>query len=243
MKSFLSGKDVNLTFRYGNDQTPVIPTQTTVSYTVLDHSGDSISGLEDVPVTTGPADFQSTITIPAVNNTIDLLKDFERRTVLIEFESNGKSFTQTESYRLLSLPKYTATPADVRSFLGVNEEELPDEDVDMYAAYLLAAEDFTPVVLDAALQSGTINEVYANDCIAMQAVFSVIQSLKNRVAQSEKNGIMGFDRPTIKDFSDLLAAAWMRYNRGRGILLDLIGTEADVTLIVVTQDADPVTGA
>lgn len=241
MKDYLSDRDVNLTFRYGDPKQPRIPTQTTVTYTVLDHSG--IPLLSDVPLVTGPAEFESTITVPAVSNTIGVGKLFERRTVIVSYQSSVKSYTEQLTYRLVPVKNYYVTARDVRGFMGVNENELPDSDVDMFAAYIATANDFTKVTLDTALQSGTINEVYANDCITMQAVFAVVQSLKNRVAQSEKNGLMGFDRPTIKDFSEILAAAWMRYNLGRGILLGLVDTEVDVTLVVVTQDADPVTGA
>lgn len=243
MQDFLSGQNVNLTFRYGDQKQPRIPTQTTVTYTVLDHSGNPISGLVDVALTTGIAEFESTIVIPAINNSIGGSKLFERRTILVHYVSGGKTYAQILTYRLVPVTNYYVSVLDVRGFLGINENELPNQDVDMYAAYIATANDFTKVILDAALQSGNINEVYANDCIAMQAVFAVIQSLKNRVAQSEKNGLVGFDRPVIKDFSELWAAAWMRYNLGRGILLGLIDTEVDVTLIVTTQDADPITGA
>lgn len=243
MQDFLSDQIVNLTFRYGDDKQPRIPTFGSVKYTVLDHSGVTIPALTEVSVTTGPTEFESTISIPAINNSIDPSKLFERRTVLVTYTHNGKTYVESIIYRLIPVTNYYVTARDVRGFIGINENELPDSDIDMFAAYLATANDFTKVILDDALQSGTINEVYANDCITMQAVFAVVQSLKNRVAQSEKNGVVGFDRPKIEDFSEILEAAWMRYNHGRGILLELVGLEADVTLIVVTQDADPVTGA
>lgn len=242
MQDFLSDSAVSVTFRYGDDKQPSIPDATTAKYSVYDHSGQVISALQDIPITTGPSTFQSTISIAAIYNEIDTLRSFERRTVLISWKTGGTSYSKTIRYRLLPMALHTVTPEAVRAFIGINPNELPDGDIDLYGAYLLTTADVDQVVLDEALTSGTINEMYANDAITMQAVLAVIPSLQARVAQSEKNGIMGYDRLKIVDFSALFAAAMARYQTALGIILDEDATLGDFTLIVVTQDADPFTG-
>lgn len=243
MRDFLSGTDVAITFRYGDAQQPTIPTVGSVTYTVLDHYGVPITGLVDLPVTTGATTFESTIIVPDTYNDVEVGKNFSRRSVVVSYEAAGAPRSQTVQYRLTPTIPYTVTIDSVRSFIGIEAKDLPDSEIDLYQAYLLTANDFTAAVLDSALTSGTLLEVYANDCVRMQAVFGVIQSLKNRIAQSEKNGIMGFDRPKIVDFSEIYEAARLRYNNGLLALLDINLSATDFTLIVTTQDADPVTGA
>lgn len=241
MQDFLSGETVNITFRYGDGHEPKVPTVGSVTYTVLDHSGTAIAGLENVPVTTSASTFQSTITIPSLYNTVAPTKLFERRTIFLRFQSNGQSHYQKLAYRLLPTFPYTVNPADIRRFLGVNETELPDEDVDLFSAYLFVRETFTdPTDLDDLLLSGDLNEVRANEAIAMRAAIDIIPSLQNRVAQKETNGVMGFDRIKITDYTALLAEAYRRYNDAL-LLIGVLTPATDFTLITVTQDTDPVT--
>lgn len=241
MLDFLSGQDANVPVRYGDEKQPYVNVSS-VTYTVRDHTGLAIPALTNVALNPGPTDFQSIITIPAMYNTIGVGKYFERRTITVTFTYNTRVYTKTVQYRVVPFVPMLVTPESVRDFIGINRNELEDDDIDIFAAYVTTATDFTKAVLDAALVTGTMLEVYANDCIRMQAVLDVLPSLKNRVAQAEKNGIMGFDRPKIEDFSDIERAALDRYWRGRLLLLDLEDVGADVTLIVVTQDPDPVTG-
>lgn len=242
MQDFLGGETVNLSFKYGDGHEPRIPTVGSVTYTVLNHSGNPITGLVDLPVTTDVATFQSTIVIPAENNEIVFGKNFERRTVLVRYTSNGHNYSQRIGYRLTPFLNHTVTPDTVRSFLGVNKNELEDKDIDLYSAYLYVSEAFDdPVTLADALSSGDRLEIYANDAIAMRAAIDLIPSLQNRIVQSEKDGVRGYDRIKIKDFGDLMATAIDRYNNAVGVIgeLDLLGGE--YTLIQITQDTDPIT--
>jgi hypothetical protein len=242
MQDFLSGETINLSFRYGEGDEPIIPDIGSVTYTVFDHSGSAIAGLENVPITTGASTFQSTIEIPAIHNTIDPTKNFERRTVVVRYQKNSLYYYQRVVFRIIPFLAYTITAENVRTFLGVNKHELPDSDIDLFASYLFVREAFTdPSDLTDALLSGTQSELLANEAIVMRAAIDIIPSLQNRVAQSEKDGVRGFDRIKIKDFSELLAEAYRRYNGA----IALIGSNTialDYTLLVTTQDADPITG-
>lgn len=243
MPDFLSDTDVALTFRYGDQKQPSIPDTASVTYTVMDAEGTPIVGLVDVPVTTGPTTYQSTITIPAIDNAIGVDKIFSRRIVRYSYEVATVPKTQTVQYRLVPFVSHTVTSESVRAFIGINLNELKDEDIDLFDAYMRTLTDVPSATLTTALVSGTMTEYYANDAIRMQAVFGVIQSLRARIAQSEKNGLMGFDRPKITDFLEIMEAARLRYNQATGAILGTDTVEADFTLIVTTQDADPVTGA
>lgn len=242
MQDFLSDENVNLTFFYGNGSEPTIPDAGSVSYTVLDHSGNPLVALTDVPITTDGSTIRSLIVIPAIYNSVDLSKEFERRTVIVRYTSQGLSKLNRIVYRLVPMVHYTTTVDSVRAFLGVNDGELGDKDIDLFGAYLFVRDAFNdPITLDAALVSGGRLEIAANDAIAMRAAVDVIPSLQTRIAQSEKNGPMGFDRVKIKDFSGLMEAALVRYADAVNLISGVDSIGSDVTLIVVTQDVDPIT--
>lgn len=243
MLNFPKDQDVTLKGFFSSGKEPIIPDTGSVTYSVWDHSGAPIVGLVDLPLSTGPTTFQYEITISAIYNTISSGRIFSRRTLVISYLKNGATAGITQTYRLVPNMNYTVSPRDIRAFIGINTNELPDEDIDLMATYLMVNNDFGGTYLQNALVSGTISEVYANDAIAMRTVMEVIPSLQARVAQSEKNGVMGYERLKILDFSSLLAAAYARYFRNRDLVVAIGTIPIDMVLITTTQDADPVTGA
>lgn len=243
MQDFLSGEAVSIRFTYGSGHEPVIPDVGSVTYTLLSAAGTPVAGVENIPITTDSATFSSRIDVPSLYNVIPMTKTFDRRSIIIRFAVNGVTDWQRINYRLIPSLPYTVTAATVRAFLGVNKTELPDEDIDLFSAYVYVQEAVSdPSLLTAALSSGDKLELLANDVIAMRAAIDIIPSLQNRVTQAEKNGVMGFDRIKIKDFSALLADAYSRYYAG----LELVGMVDEtagipVTLLITTTDTDPVT--
>lgn len=242
MQDFFSGETVKLSFVFGLGDEPAIPDIGSVTYTVFSAGGLPLAGLENVSFTTNAASFGGTITIPAAENGIAPGKTFDRRSVLIRWTEDGADDWMRIGYRLIPNTPYSVTPATVRSFLGVNKNELPDEEIDLFGAYIYVQEAVSdPTILTAALSSGDRTELVANDVIAMRCAIDIIPSLQNRVAQSEKNGVMGFDRIKIKDFSQLLADAYARYHNGLSLVDTNASTAADVTLLITTTDTDPIT--
>lgn len=237
---FVESTVVRLPFVFSATPEPVIPDVGSVSFSVFDHLGNAL--LVDEPVTTGATSFQTLLEIPATYNVVPSLARFTRRFVHVTFTVGGLTTVRSANYRLIPNLPMSATAAEVRGFLGVNPYELEDEDVDLISAYFQVEQVLGEPLLMSALTSGTMSELRANEMIRMRAAISIIPSLRHRVAQSEKNGVKAFSRPTIKSFDDLMAAAHQRYDEALG---DLIDTDlADqFTLIVVTQDVDPVTGA
>jgi len=218
---------------------PLVPNVGTVTYSIFDHSGGAVAGQQDIPVTTTATTFRLTLEIPASVNTIGADKRFERRTVVLSFEAQGAAGTQTTVYRLTPRLNHSVTAAQVRSFLGVADHELLDADIDLAIAYFMVEAQIGQTTLEAALTSGTTNELAANDIIKMTAVLDVLPSLKQRLAQEEQNGVKMFARASIKNFDELRADAERRLNVALETLI--IGDGTDLVLVVVTQDVDPIT--
>ena len=235
---YFTETDVNLNIILSQDGEPFIPDVGSVKYNLYDHTGTPL--ISNVAVETTTTTFSIQVTVPATDNVIASGRRFERRTIVVVAARGGKFHRQVVSYRLTPFLNHSVLPSQVRAFMGAQEKELPDEDIDLFAAYLMVEKDFNADRLTAALASGTTQELAANECIKLRAVLDVIPSMKQRIAQSETNGVIGFERPTMTDFGEVERAAQARYYSAKMEALGL--TETAPTLILTTTDADPITG-
>ncbi|CCV12940.1 hypothetical protein [Mesorhizobium sp. STM 4661] len=240
MFDYLDGANVTLMVTLVDGGVPVVPTVGSLTYTVRDQEGVAIPALTDVPVTTGPTTFNISVVIPAVNNAVAVGRRFEKRTVTFDFLMNGVSKQQITTYRLTAYLNHSVTPGQIRGFVGVQQHELPDSEIDLMIAFMKVEKEVGLEELGIALASGTTVELAANEMIRMQAVLDVLPSLKQRIAQTETNGLKGFSRPVIRDFSDVERQAQGRYAEA---LQETTGrTGVDLPLAALTQDTDPITG-
>lgn len=241
MIDFLSGKDITVVIPLIVDGVPVIPTAGSVTYTLYDHGLLPIVGYIDVPVTTTSPTSSLSIPLPQSVNQIAVGKKFERRRVVVNLVSSGKPHIFQFTYRLVPLLNHSVTTASVRDFLGVRQTELPDEAIDLVQAYFEVEGDIAPTPLDTILSSGTISEIAANEAIRMKAVINVLPSIRQRIAQMESNGVLQFQRPNMEKLDRLEQEAWNRYSMARDRAANL--DESNLTFVVTTTDADPITGA
>jgi len=239
MKDFIAGEDIRFPVSFMVGGQPALPDEGTVTYSLRDHEGNPIAALTDVPVVTTPTTHYVELDIPGEHNTLTPGKRFERRIVFVKFKSNGISRGIRDTYRLIPFLNHSVTPAQVRSFLGVNDTELPDEDIDLTEAYFAVEDQLGSDTLSNHLVSGTTQELAANMMIRMRAVLNIIPSLKQRVAQEESSGQKSFLRPVIRDFDALRVEAEKRYLAASEELSS--GQMLSLNLVVVTQDTDPIT--
>ena len=238
MQNFIGGSDVRLVVPLLAGNLPIIPTPGTVTYSVYDHTGTAVPGLVNMAVETDVATFALSLDIPATE--ISQSKSFERRTVVVNLIANGQGHMFTKQYRLTRLLNHSVTPNDVRSFIGINEKELPDESIDLMAAYFHVEEDFAPSILSDLLTTGTTIEIAANEAIRLRAVIELLPSIRQRLTQMESNGVFQFKRAEIGKFEELRSDAWERYQIARATATNR--ALLDVTFVVTTQDTDPLTG-
>lgn len=221
--------------------TPVAPDVGSVSYSVFDQAGTVVPGLLDLPVATTPTTYQTPLLIPGSANTISAGRRFERRKVVISFEVGGQAVQITKTYRITPDLPHSVTPQSVRAFIGIEAHELPDEDIDIFSAYLAVEDDVSEATLAAALVSGTREEFAANTLVEMRTVLSVLPSAKQRMAQSEKNGVKEFSRVDLKELDKLAVEAERRYNEALDKVV--VTTETSVSLFLTTTNIDAITGA
>jgi hypothetical protein len=235
----LVGTGVSVQFLLQGLGGSLVPDPGTATYRLYGQAGTIISG--PTVITTGPSDTVVTVPISSGSNTIAGGKDFEKRTVHLTWTSGGKTFSAQQSYRVVPFLNITATAETVRAELGLTEDELPDEAVDLLAAYLVVRDELTGTTLVDALSSGTILETAANQLIAVDAALRLLPSLQTRTLMSVTDGVQKSERfrtpPDLERLSEDL--------RGKRSALIAAVNETVVdaqALFAVVDRTDPFTG-
>lgn len=236
----IAGTPTALTIPFIIGTQPVAPDVGSVTYTIKDQLGAPMVGLTDVPYVTTSTTYQMQVLVPSTAHAIDGARRFERRGVVVNFKLGGEEVQLTRTYRIVPAPIHTVTPAEVRAFIGIEDHELPDADIDLLSAFLVVEKDVGATDLATALNSGTTAELSANTLIRMRAVLDVLPSAKQRMAQSEKNGVKEFSRVDLKELDKLERKAAERYQEAYDDVV--VVTETNISLLLTTTNTDAITG-
>jgi hypothetical protein len=220
---------------------PVAPDAGSVTYTIKDQLGTPMVGLTDIPYVVTGTVYELKILVPSSANQITGTRRFERRNVVVNFKVAGEEMQISRVYRVVPEPSFTVTASDVRAFIGIEDHEMPDEDIDLLSAYLVVEKDVSADILTAALTSGTTDEIAANTLIRMRAVLDVLPSAKQRMAQSETNGVKQFSRVDLKELDKLKIEAERRYQEAVDELV--VVAETNISFFLAVSGTDAITGA
>ncbi|WP_454287255.1 hypothetical protein [Rhizobium arsenicireducens] len=229
-----------ITIAFATGDLPVAPDVGSVTYTLRDQAGAIVAGLIDVPQTTTDTTYEVQIHIPSAAHNIGAGRRFERRTLTTKFTVGGAEALVTQAYRVVPELAYSVTSETVRAFIGIEVHEMPDDAIDLLSAYLAVEKVMGTAALGTALVSGTTDELSANTLICMRAVLDVLPSAKQRMAQSEKNGVKEFSRVDLKELDKLKIEAEKRYQEALDELVVISTTT--VSLFLTTANIDAITG-
>lgn len=241
MRNFLAGKDVNLRVDFNVDGEPVSPDEDTVLYSLYGQDGTVISGHDEQDVTVLANATSASISLPSSVNTLGSGNDMERRIALVTFDFVGQTRSLRISYRLHPLLNTSAEPAAVRAMLGLSRSELPDEDIDIAAAFYELRGELNTDALNEALASGGTVASAADEAVVATAALAVFPSLRLRVLQSKES-----DGSSASRFStvDLRALSAEISSRRADLMRAINGAlQEDLVMAVKTADTDLFGGA
>lgn len=226
-------------FETGVDSTAV-PDTASVEYTLYANDG---TPLTYGTVTTGASDTQTTITLDGSNTQKDSGKLFEMRNLEVRWTVDGAAFVKNIPFRVQDYVPYSVDFNSVRSLLGLARNELPDNDIDIFAAYVDLRDEFGATALTTALTSGGKSSVAANRAIAAQCLINVLGSIEIRTLQQDKSNTAQQSRFAKIDFD--VVRAWLQklVDDAQAIIVGVTDTNyTGITLITTMPTIDPITG-
>ena len=222
-------------------QTPygmAIPEADTVVYSLFDHVGGGL--ITGQPVSVDPQATGVTIEIPDTLTNIMMGRDFEKRTLTVSWRSAGRSHTDIHRLRIIPLPPYSTEAQDVRTFFGYSSDELLDDEVDLYSAYLSLNQEIDLLPM---LQSGTYREDLANEAIMLTAAVALIPSLRLRTPKENTSGTDTYSRfATTPDFDAIGAAALARLAEIKAEIGITVVSTTSPFLVAFSNPTDAITG-
>lgn len=241
MLTFIAGQDitVDVLFVKGVDET-VVPDIGSVKYDLFDNSGAPLDAA--VAVTTDGTDTHIPIPILAAKNAKASGKDFEMRTLRVHWEDDGAPYITEIQYRIADFVPHSVSPLGVRSLLGLAKNELPDEDLDIYAAYVEVAEDIGSAALLTALTAGNSSTISANRAIAAKTLLNVLGSIEIRTMQEDKSNTAQLSRFSKIDFATVRAWLQKLYDDAVDVVVPPSTTGSDAVLITTMPTIDSITG-
>jgi hypothetical protein len=217
----------------------LVPDANSVYWSLYAHDGSLLTG--PTLITTTPTDTGVTIPINSSHQTIGAGKRFEKRQVIVTWTTGGQGHTWRTFYRVLPITNYSVSKDDVRSLLGLNADELLDEEIDLFAAFLTVEDDISQATLAAALSSGTLKETSANLLIEVTAAIAVIPSLRLRTPMTTSDGGKSWQRfRTPPDWDAITGELAARRASLVATVTDTL--TAGAPLAIFTQPTDVITG-
>jgi len=218
---------------------PVEPTPGSVVYTLRDNSGLPIAGHTAINLP-GQSGTGVDIAILAAANGNANTGGFETRFLLVSYDFEGSTYVERSSYRICAFLPTTVTPSDIRTLLGLMDEELEDHEVDVHSAYFRLLPRVPALGTDLT-GSGSLE---ANEALAIQAALQLLPGLPARYSQSWDSADASVSRSSKLDYNELGAQLNARLDTLVDTLTaDTPGTVTAPTLFVVSQPTDPLTGA
>ena len=238
MITFLENTNVTVIVPFQRDSEPFVPDASGLTWTLRGQDGTPVTGYIAVALT-GVVNSYVAITVPSGANDIEGAQRFSKRFVVVSGTVGQKPFSVTIPYRLSPWLNMTAGPVSVRTFIGLDDEELPDSLIDITSAYFLVADRIGDAALATALRSGLQAEQSANAAITAQCVLNLLTSVPTLLVKKETDGNVGFERFPID--LDLLR------RRAEAVLagaVDVVSSRTGgYTMMTIITPTDPVTGA
>lgn len=212
-----------------------------VTYELSDQSGNPItSGVATIT----PGQMSLLIEIDGSFNSMTLPL-FEQMKLTWSYTTATAAISDSYQYRLHAAINFPVSISSVRNLLGVDPEELPDREVDLFAGYLSFLDrlsdtaDLTPYE-----NAGTLDSYRITTAIEAAAALEIFPTIQIRLPKKYNSGTSEYERWTTIDWKMLEAQLNTKLATGLTVV------EADVELFPASDifgisdaDTDAITGA
>lgn len=211
-----------------------------VSWTLYSSSGLSL-GTDVVAV---PSDAVSVnITVPGALNTLGSTVLVSTRDLVWSYSVGGVAINNELRYTIENRIPYGASADGVRAKLGVEKDDLPDEEIALSRAYIGFRNLATLAGILSVTDEGE-NDLILRDAIEATAALALLPTMIVRIAKSEDSGTNKYQRQDI-DWETLGLSLAAMVNEG--VLLALPGYDplasAGALFLLATPATDAITGA
>lgn len=205
----------------------VEPDNFQATYTIYNNSGAPIAGY--VNITSGVSGSYLSVNIPANVNTIANGLDFERRTVLMQFNHNGQNHKVIKNYMITEFYPLSVTAENVISYMGIKEGEIYPADLEITQAIFDIKKIMGSEIFNTFMVSGDHNNILLNDAIKYQTAHRAMANIELKILQKAGSESVSFARFQQIDFKAIaarvhsdLASAISQISGGSGAAFDTI---------------------
>lgn len=217
----------------------VIPDQNSVLLTIRKGDGSKLTGYDSVPLL-GATSTDFLLPITAEMNAVGG-DGLDTRFIEVAFTSGGTPLYFRTSYHLGAFLPLVASPADVRTILGLRGLEVRDEEVDLNFAYYALIRSYSG--LTTALTAADDRKLYANQAVTLKAAIGLLPALRLRAVKEDTLNNASLIRANVnwdalrEDLEGELASALAN------ITDTSAATYAAPDLLQLSNPTDPVTNA
>ena len=211
----------------------------TVTWTLRDDTGAVMLGHNNVVMSNEAEADSVLITVPGVAN-VKASGVVVGRFLEVAWEATGGLKKRlVHDYRICDWISLSVTPAFVRGLVGLNEAELPDDDLDLVSAVLK--------LRGAIGNSFPSSEATHQRLVALQALLDIKNSLALRVAATMASDNVSFKRLSSIDMDATIAKLEADFEETLALVdPELAAEQAPPVTTVMTKigsNPDPITGA
>lgn len=230
----IAGEPLTYHVDFKVDDEFVVPSSATA--TLRDHVGAVLwSGTALTIEGTGAA-----VEIAAPDLTLGAGALTENRYLVVNYQVATRWYREEYFIRLRAAVPLRVKPADVRRHLGLDMSELPDEDIDVFEAYLLVMQEHGDIVGPGLLTSDHRN-VLANRAVALRAAIDIVPSLWARAGTQWSSEESKFQRMSEFDLDQIKRGLSDHYASCIAGIQE--AEEVIVSSFLLATPTDPITGA
>ena len=167
-----------------------------ISWQLLGNTGNTLVSQSFTPE---PGSVSALIVVAGTYNTCSRPL-FEARTLVYSYQTPDAVVSDRIAYRVERPIPFPVSPRGVRSKLGIEDHELPNDQIDLVSAYAEFSELFDSDTLVVQETAGDRTTILCIHAIEAMAGLAALPALQLRVAQRENSGTNEFQRYTSVDW-------------------------------------------